>query len=330
MSKIGIIGSGLIGRSWTMIFVSYGFDVHLYDVVPENVTNAMKLIKEQLDELEIQGLLRGQLNAAAQFGHVHRAKTLADAVSDAIHIQVCKNETIDFDLLTKMKCLLQECVFENLELKKQVFSEIDAICSNTVVLCSSTSCFLPSLITENLTHKSQFIVGHPVNPPYFVPLVEIVPSKWTDQDILKRTDDLYRLVGQKPVVLKREIEGFIVNRIQYAILNECYRLIEDDVISVTDVDSVMSDGLGMRYAFIGPWETAHLNAQGMEEYFAKYAQGINDVSRTMGPVPMMSGDTAKLIADQMNGIIPESKLPERRQWRDQRLIALSQLKKKMN
>ncbi|KAI2802451.1 hypothetical protein RDWZM_009911 [Blomia tropicalis] len=310
MSKIGIIGSGLIGRSWTMIFVSYGFDVHLYDVVPENVTNAMKLIKEQLDELEIQGLLRGQLNAAAQFGHVHRAKTLADAVSDAIHIQ--------------------ECVFENLELKKQVFSEIDAICSNTVVLCSSTSCFLPSLIAENLTHKSQFIVGHPVNPPYFVPLVEIVPSKWTDQDILKRTDDLYRLVGQKPVVLKREIEGFIVNRIQYAILNECYRLIEDDVISVTDVDSVMSDGLGMRYAFMGPWETAHLNAQGMEEYFAKYAQGINDVSRTMGPVPMMSGDTAKLIADQMNGIIPESKLPERRQWRDQRLIALSQLKKKMN
>ena len=220
-------------------------------------------------------------------------------------------------------------MYENLELKKRVFLEIDAICSDTVVLCSSTSCFLPTLIAEQLKHRSQFIVGHPVNPPYFVPLVEIIPSKWTNPEVLQRTRQLYTQVGQKPVVLKREIEGFIVNRVQYAILNECYRLIQDDVISVQDVDTVMSDGLGMRYAFMGPWETAHLNATGMKEYFEKYTKGIYDVSMTMGPVPKMEGPTAQLITNELTEQIPVEKLEERRKWRDQRLISLSQLKKKL-
>ncbi len=178
-------------------------------------------------------------------------------------------------------------------------------------------------------HRAQFIVGHPVNPPYFVPLVEIIPSPWTEPSVLERTRRLLTAVGQKPVVLKREIEGFIVNRVQYAILNECYRLIADDVISVEDVDTVMSEGLGMRYAFMGPWETAHLNAAGMEEYFAKYSKGIYDVSATMGPPPKMEGATARLITEELTRAIPVEKLEERRKWRDQRLIALSQLKKKM-
>ena len=214
-------------------------------------------------------------------------------------------------------------MFENIELKKKVFLELDQICSDSIVLCSSTSCFLPSLLAENLKHRSQFIVGHPVNPPYFVPLVEIIPSPWTDPAILTQTKELFTKVGQKPVVLKKEIEGFIVNRVQYAILNECYRLIEDNVISVEDVDTVMSDGLGMRYAFMGPWETAHLNALGMKEYFEKYSQGIYDVSITMGAVPKMEGKTAQVITDEMTSKIPVEKLEERRKWRDQRLIALS-------
>lgn len=225
---------------------------------------------------------------------------------------------------------MKECVFEDIELKKKVFLELDAICSDSVVLCSSTSCFLPSLIAEKLKHRSQFIVGHPVNPPYFVPLVEIIPSPWTDAAILQRTKELLSKVGQKPVVLKKEVPGFIVNRVQYAILNECYRLIQDDVISVEDVDTVMSDGLGMRYAFMGPWETAHLNALGMKEYFEKYSQGIYDVSMTMGPVPKMEGKTADVITKELTTKIPIDKLNERRQWRDERLIALSSLKKKLD
>lgn len=215
-----------------------------------------------------------------------------------------------------------------MELKKKVMSEIDAICSDNLVICSSTSCFLPSLLFDNLKHKSNMLVGHPINPPYFVPLVEIVPSPWTNMAIVKQTRELFEQMGQKPVVLQKEVAGFIVNRIQYAILNECYRLIDNGIISVSDVDKVMAHGLGMRYAFMGPWETAHLNANGMKEYFEKYAQGIYDVSMTFGPVPMMTGPTAKLIENEMTNALPLNQLEQRRNWRDERLIELASLKKK--
>lgn len=178
-----------------------------------------------------------------------------------------------------------------------------------------------------MKHRSQMLVAHPVNPPYFVPLVEIVPSEWTEPEVMVKVRGILEKVGQKPVILQKEVEGFIVNRIQYAILNECYRLIEANVISVQDIDSVMADGLGMRYAFMGPWETAHLNAAGMGEYFEKYASGINHVSNTMGPVPLMEGETAKRIEQQMAAQIPLDQLENRRKWRDERLIELSQLKK---
>ena len=95
-----------------------------------------------------------------------------------------------------------------------------------------------------------------------MPLVEIVPAPWTHPDIVTRTRALMEEIGQKPVTLKKEVPGFSLNRIQYAILDECYRQVANGVISVEDVDTVMSDGLGMRYAFMGPWETAHLNAKG--------------------------------------------------------------------
>ncbi|KAF4527942.1 hypothetical protein B566_EDAN012835 [Ephemera danica] len=160
-------------------------------------------------------------------------------------------------------CHVQECVPENLDLKRKVWSEVDhLIVDGTCVLASSTSTFLPSKISEGLEHRSQFVVAHPVNPPYYVPLVELVPSPWTESSVMTRTRAIMEEIGQKPVSLTREIEGFALNRIQYAILNETWRLVEDKVLDVKDIDIVMSEGLGMRYAFLGPLETAHLNAEG--------------------------------------------------------------------
>nr|XP_042913098.1 lambda-crystallin homolog [Parasteatoda tepidariorum] len=204
--KVGIVGSGFIGRGWAMLFASTGYSVGIYDVESFKVDEALADIKIQLQKLKELGYLRGKLSETEQFNLIHKCNTLEECVSGSIHVQ--------------------ECVFENVELKKKVFKDMDKYVSKNGVLCSSTSCFPASSFTDELVHRSQVVVGHPVNPPYYVPLVEIVPAPWTDPDVVYKTKALMTEIGQKPVILKKEVPGFAVNRIQYALINECYRMFQ--------------------------------------------------------------------------------------------------------
>ncbi|EDO27740.1 predicted protein, partial [Nematostella vectensis] len=159
---------------------------------------------------------------------------------------------------------LQECTPENLELKKKVFQNLEAtLSSSEVILASSTSCIMPSKFTESLQLRQRCIVAHPINPPYYVPLVEVIPAPWTDASVIEQTIKLMKDIGQSPVLLKKETNGFIVNRLQYALIAEAWRLVEEGICSPEDVDTTMTEGLGLRYSLIGPFETMHLNADGM-------------------------------------------------------------------
>jgi len=308
--KVGIVGSGLIGRSWAMLFAAAGYNVCLYDIKHEQVSAALDNILVQLKDLSTQGLLRGSLTVEEQHGLMEGTNSLADCVSEAVYVQ--------------------ECVPEDLSLKTRVFAELDALVSDNTVLASSTSAMPCSTFTEKLNHRKQAIVVHPCNPPFYCPVTEVVPAPWTEESVTSRTLAYMKEIGQVPVHIKKEVKGFVLNRLQYALLYECWRLVEDGAISVEDIDTVMKDGLGMRYAFCGPLETCHLNAEGMRNYCERYGETIYNVSSTFGPVERWGGKAADEVVAGCDAMVPLEDLAERRRWRDKRLSALAKLKKEMD
>ncbi|KAK6633830.1 hypothetical protein RUM43_001423 [Polyplax serrata] len=293
-----------------MLFAGAGYNVVVYDIESNQLESALVDVKEQLSTHESRGMLRGHLSAKQQYELIKCTTDLAECLKDAKFVQ--------------------ECVPEVLEIRKKVYKQIDNLVEPNTVLSSSTSTMLPSTFSADLVHKSQVIVSHPVNPPYYVPLVEVVPAPWTKPEVSKTTIDIMKEIGQSPVLLNKEIDGFALNRIQYAILNEVWNLVSDNILNVEDIDKVMSEGLGMRYAFLGPLETAHLNAAGMMDYANKFSNVIYSVSKTMKGVPKMEGTTLVDVANQLNKMTPLDKLQERRAWRDSCLLQLAQLKKNMN
>ncbi|KAH8418663.1 hypothetical protein KR222_009234 [Zaprionus bogoriensis] len=308
--KIGIVGSGLIGRAWAMLFAGAGYRVQLYDILETQVSTALVELQKELRSLEARGSLRGELSAQAQFELISGCTALEELVQGAIH--------------------LQECVPEQLQLKQSLYAQLDELLEPQTVVASSTSTFMPSLYSAQLKRREQILVAHPLNPPYFIPLVEIVPAPWTTPEAVERTRELMLALGQRPVVLKREIQGFATNRIQYAILNEVWRLVADGIISVADADRVLSEGLGLRYALMGSLETAHLNAPGgVADYIQRFGGEITTVSASYGPTPDMRGERETLaeIARQCEQLVPLQALEQRRAQRDEFLTRLATLKR---
>merc|ERR1712008_440285 len=215
--KVGIIGSGLVGKSWAMIFASVGYKVTLFDIEKSQVAKALENIATELVQFEKYGVIRGTLSAEAQTKLISGSSNLSDCIRDCVYVQ--------------------ECVPENLELKIKVWGQIDGAVNNeNTILASSSSCIIPNKISAEMKNREQFIVAHPVNPPYHAPMVELVPASWTRQDIRDNARAMMNKIGQVPVSLSREMPGFVLNRMQYALLNECFRLVLDDVVSADDLD----------------------------------------------------------------------------------------------
>jgi L-gulonate 3-dehydrogenase len=167
------------------------------------------------------------------------------------------------------------------------------------------------------------LVAHPINPPHIIPLVEIVPAPWTDPEAVIRTRRLMEAVGQSPISTTREINGFIANRLQGALLSEAFRLVQDGVCSAGDVDAAIADGLGLRWAFIGPLETIDLNsARGVPGYCDMLGQLYYDLAKEQADPREWTPEIVGEINAQRRAALPLDQLEQRQAWRDRRLAAL--------
>jgi len=173
-------------------------------------------------------------------------------------------------------------------------------------------------------------VAHPANPPYLLPIVELCGAPWTAPETVARAAEILAAVGQEPVVIRKEIRGFVLNRLQGALLNEAFRLVEEGYVSPEDLDKTVRHGLGLRWSFMGPFETIDLNApNGLREFCERYGPIFQDV-RIQPPAPEPWDETllAALDADR-RASVPLERHPERQAWRDHRLTALAAHKRAM-
>jgi L-gulonate 3-dehydrogenase len=308
MATIAIVGAGLIGRAWAICFARAGHTVRLHDEAPDAAAKALDFAASALPSLAAEGLLHGQaLGDVAQ--RISVAVSLEDALAGADHIQ--------------------ENAPEDLETKKRVFAALDRLAGPDAVLASSTSALLPSHFTEALGGRQRCLVAHPLNPPYLIPAVEIVPAPWTDPLVVERTRTLLTEAGQSPIVMKREIDGFVMNRLQGALLEEAFRLVADGYASVEDVDIGLREGLALRWSFMGPFETIDLNAPGgVRDYVTRYQQIYSRLFPSMQRRVDWAGDVIDTIERDRRAKLPTSDLQTRHAWRDRRLMALAAHKRK--
>lgn len=306
---VAVVGSGVIGRSWMRVFTRAGCRTRLYDKDPRQSARALAWFDEDV-ALDVREGLAGADEAKRWRALISTHTTVADAVKGAGFVQ--------------------ESGPEKIELKRAIYAEMDRAAAPSTILSSSTSALDIEAIAGDLPGASRCIMAHPCNPPHIVPVVEILANKKTTPAVTKATIDFMAQVGQKPVVLNWYVNGFLLNRIQAAVVREAFLLVESGVADAEAVDSCIKDGLALRWAFIGNFGANHLNADdGIRAYFARYADAYRSMIGDLETrAPKFDEATmAKIVRERGFGEKPEQ-VRAFAQWRDRMIVRLKALKAK--
>jgi L-gulonate 3-dehydrogenase len=307
---VAIIGCGLIGRSWAIAFARAGHQVRLFDPMPGVAAAAAGLIMPALEGLHRLNLLHGS-SIADMHSRFVPVSTMAEALSGATHVQ--------------------ENAPEDVALKQTLFAELDALADPAATIASSTSALMPSQFAAGLPGARRCLTAHPLNPPHLVPAVEIVPGPETDAKAIAHVKALMEGIGQQTIVMTREVEGFVMNRLQGAILDEAMKLVAEGYVKPEEIDTAMKHGLALRWSFMGPFETIDLNApDGVADFLKRYKRAYDAVGASRPDRAPWDGPIADVLIKARRARLPMSKHPARQQWRDARLAALAGHKLRMN
>ena len=299
---VAIVGSGFIGRAWAIVFARAGHPVRLFDAVEGAAGRALAAIDTSLTDLKQVGLID-------------------DPVAIRLRIRACA----DLAAALEGAFFAQESVWEQRDLKADVFAQMDAFAAPDAILASSSSAIPASEFTAGLKGRARCLIAHPGNPPYLLPVVELVPAPWTSPETMDAAHRLYESVGQVPVRLKKEVAGFVMNRMQAGVICEAMNLVAEGVMSPDDIDKVMRHSLGLRWSFMGPFETMDLNApNGVQDYTERYRMSYVKLGADLGVARPWAPAAIQAVLDERSAKVPRDKLAARREWRDRRLMALRQ------
>ncbi|TDR36109.1 carnitine 3-dehydrogenase [Aquamicrobium defluvii] len=300
--KAAAVGGGVIGAGWVARLLLNGIDVSIFDPDPQaarKVDEVMQGARRAYRQMCPEGLPRE--------GTLTFAKTIAEAVADAGFIQ--------------------ESVPERLELKHKVLAEIDAHAPAHAVIGSSTSGIKPSDMQSAMKkHPERLVVGHPFNPVYLLPLVEVVGGEATARDTIEKAREIYASIGMKPVVVRKEIEAFVGDRLLEAMWREALWLIKDGICTVEELDDIMRYSFGLRWAQMGMFQVYRIagGEAGMRHFMAQFGPCLEWPWTKLTDVPEFNDELVDLIAGQSDEQSGKWSIRELEQIRDDNLVAMMQ------
>ncbi len=296
--RVAIIGTGVIGGGWVAHFLRRGLEVSVYDPGPRAKTRLREMIDDVWPTLERLGLEKGASPDRLTF---------ASEISDAVN-------HVDF---------VQENTPEREEFKIDIIRKIDAATAPSVVIASSTSGVPMTKMQQGCRHPYRCVVGHPFNPPYLIPLVEVVGGEQTSPDVVDWTMNFYEAMGKRPLKLERELPGFLANRLIEAVWREALHLVSEGLATVEEIDIAMTHGPALRWAIIGPCMTFHLaGGEGGMDYFLDHFGPALKLPWTYMDAPELTPELRQCMIEGCKQVAAGKSVKELMRERDDRLIAI--------
>ena len=268
--RIAVIGAGLMGHGIAQIFAGQGFSVSLLDVSDEVLTKAIENVRANLTLLSSNGIGRKE-DIDAAVARIEITRDLKDAVSGAGFVV--------------------EAVAEQLELKQKLFREMDALCPPETILATNTSVISITEIAATSARRERIVGTHFWNPPYLIPLVEVVPGDETSPNVVDATYDLLKSVGKHPVKVKKDVPGFVGNRLQHALWREAISIVDQGIADAPTVDEVIKNSFGIRLPVLGPIETADMVGLDLTLQIHNYI--LRHIDRSTEPAPILKEKVEK-------------------------------------
>lgn len=301
--QIAVIGTGVIGASWTALFLAKGLDVVATDVAPNAEAALRRFVDAAWPALERLGLAPGASPLRLVF-----TADLAEAVKDADLVQENGPERLDF--------------------KQKLYGQLDQLLPPDVIIASSSSGLPMSQIQLGAAaHPERCVIGHPFNPPHLMPLVEIVGGAKTAEETIRRAEAFYTSIGKKTVRINKELPGHVANRLQGALAREVYYLVAEGVLSAADVDTALSYGPGLRWGIMGNMMLNHLGGGqgGIDHFFEQFAGPMTASWKSLG-APVLTKEVQQKLIDSVHAEVGSRTVAELEAERDELLLDLLELR----